>query len=238
MRRFSILVVDDEEHILNFLSVKLKSAGYDVLTAPNGLQALDIVRSKEPDLVVLDLLMPHMDGLETLKKIRTLSTAPVIILTAKDEDEDKIRGLRLGADDYLTKPFNPDELVARIEAVKRRMEPAERRKPMDIFTYGNITIDFKQHIVNVGMEEKYFTRIEWLLLSELIQNAGRFMTYEELLSRVWGPDYRGDIQLLRTWMSRLRSKLEKDRESPQLIRTVPKAGYIVKLPSPTPPPPE
>ena len=119
MKRFSILVADDDERIINFLSVRLKSAGYDVCTAANGIQALDQVRAKNPDLVILDLVMPQMDGLEAMRELRTFAATPVIMLTARGEDDEKIRGLKLGADDYLSKPFNPDELVARIEAVRR-----------------------------------------------------------------------------------------------------------------------
>lgn len=231
MKRFCILVVDDEERIINFLRSKLKASGYEVLTAGDGLEALGLVQSRQPDLVLLDLLMPKMDGLETLRELRSFSPVPVIILTAKGADSDKIRGLKLGADDYLAKPFNPDELVARIEAVRRRLEPAEKRKTLELFSLYDVTIDFKRRRVVVGGEEKYLTRIEWLLLSELAHSAGRFMTYEELLTRVWGPEYRSDVQLLRTWISRLRYKLEKDPNAPKLIRTIPKAGYIIDQPA-------
>jgi DNA-binding response OmpR family regulator len=233
MKRFSILVADDDERILNFLIVRLRSAGYEVATAANGIQAIDQVRSKNPDLVILDLIMPQMDGLEAMRELRTFASTPVIMLTARGEDDEKIRGLRLGADDYLAKPFNPDELIARIEAVRRRIEPPDRRKTLEVFTYGDVKIDFKQHVATVDGEEKYLTRIEWLLLTELVQSAGRFMTYEELLSRIWGSEYQGDVQLLRTWISRLRGKLEKDPGNPQLIRTIPKSGYIIQHDSET-----
>ena len=226
MRRFRILVVDDEERILNFLSTKLKASGYEVLTAGDGVTGLEQVQAQEPDLVVLDLLMPKMDGLDMLKQLRTFSPVPVIILTAKGADTDRIKGLQLGADDYLPKPFNPDELVARIEAIRRRLEPDERRKIPEVLELGNITVDFRKRNVLVNGQEKYLTRTEWLLLSQLINNAGRLMLYEELLTQVWGPEYRDDVQILRTWISRLRSKLESDPDNP-LIRTVPKTGYII-----------
>jgi two-component system KDP operon response regulator KdpE len=231
MKRFSILVADDDERIINFLNVRLKSAGYDVYTAANGIQAVDSVRAKNPDLVILDMVMPQMDGLEAMREIRAFSSTPIIMLTARSADDEKIRGLKLGADDYISKPFNPDELVARIEAVKRRVEPQEKRKTLDIFAIGDVRVDFKQHKVSVAGEEKYLTRIEWLLLTEMVQSAGRFMSYEELLSRVWGAEYKDDVQLLRTWVSRLRSKLEKDPGNPMFIRTIPKAGYIIELDS-------
>lgn len=231
MKRFRILVVDDEKRVLNFLRAKLKSSGYEVLTASNGLEALEQAQAQEPDLIVLDLLMPNMDGFETLKELRSFSAVAVIILSAKGADADKIKGLGLGADDYLPKPFNPDELVARVEAVRRRLEPASKRKVLDSLSFGDIGIDFKRRSVVARGEEKYLTRIEWLVLSELAHNAGRLMLYEELLTRVWGPEYRNDVQLLRTWVSRLRHKLEKTPNNPQLIRTISKTGYIIDQPS-------
>ena len=232
MRQFRILVVDDDERILNFLRSKLIASGYEVLTATNGVKALEQVQAQEPDLIVLDLLMPRMNGFETLKELRSFSAIPVIILTAKGADTDRIKGLQLGADDYLSKPFNPDELVARVEAVKRRLEPAEKRKDLQLFSLREITIDFRRRSVIVRNEKKYLTRIEWLLLSELAHNAGRLMFYEELLTRLWGPEYRNDVQLLRPWISRLRYKLEQDPSNPELIRTVPKTGYIIDRPPP------
>jgi two-component system KDP operon response regulator KdpE len=230
VKRFRILVVDDEVRILNFLSTKLKASGYEVLTAPDGVRGLEQAQAQEPDLVVLDLLMPRMDGLEMLKQLRTFSPVPVIILTAKGADTDRIKGLQLGADDYLPKPFNPDELVARIEAIRRRLEPEERLPTAKVLEIGNLTVDFRKRNVLVNGQEKYLTRTEWLLLSQLINNAGRLMLYEKLLTQVWGPEYRDDVQILRTWISRLRGKLESDPANP-LIRTVPKTGYIIDHPA-------
>ncbi len=228
MDKFSILLVDDEERIINFLRAKLKLSGYDILIATNGAEALEQFKTHQPDLVILDLVMPKMDGFDVLKELRTFSSVPVIILSAKRADVDKIKGLHLGADDYLPKPFNPDELLARIEAVKRRIEPIERRKTSESISFGDVVMDFKTHSVSVKGKAEYLTRIEWLLLSELAQNSGRVMLYEELLSRVWGPEYRNDVQLLRTWVSRLRSKLEDKPDDPKLIVTMPRVGYILK----------
>jgi DNA-binding response OmpR family regulator len=230
VKRFRILVVDDEERIVNFLRSKLKASGYEVLTAGNGVEGLEQVQAQEPDLIVLDLLMPKMDGLEMLKELRSFSTLPVIILTAKGTDVDRIKGLQLGADDYLPKPFNPDELVARIETVRRRLESRGRQKAPEVFNLGHVTIDFKKRSVRIRGEEKHLTRIEWLLLSQLVNNAGRLMLYDELLTRVWGPEYRNDVQILRTWISRLRGKLGDDPNQPRLIRTISKTGYIVDQP--------
>ena len=231
MRQFSILLVDDEERILNFLKSKLKAQGYGVITARDGIEALEQVQGQEPDLMVLDLIMPKMNGFEVLKQLRHFSSIPVIVLSAKGADMEKIKGLSLGADDYLSKPFNPDELVARIEAVRRRLQP-ERRKPPAPVSLGDITIDFEKRRVSIRGEFKPFTRIEWLLFSEMAQNVGRLMLYGELLTRIWGPEYRDDVHILRTWISRLRHKIEKDPNKPTLIRTVPKTGYIIENPSP------
>ena len=228
MDKFSILLVDDEDRIINFLKAKLRLSGYDVLVATNGPEALEQFRAHQPDLIVLDLVMPKMDGFEVLKELRSFASTPVIILSAKRDDVDKIKGLHMGADDYLLKPFNPDELLARIEAVKRRLEPIERRKTTETMSFGDVVMDFKTHSVSVRGKAQYLTRIEWLLLSELAQNAGRVMLYEELLSRVWGPEYRNDVQLLRTWVSRIRSKLEEKPDEPKLIITMPRVGYIFK----------
>ncbi len=230
VKRFCILLVDDEERILNFLSAKLRASGYEVVTARNGVEALEQVHAQDPDLMVLDVMMPKMDGIETLKQLRAFSTVPVIVLSAKGTDTDKIKGLGLGADDYLAKPFNPDELVARIDAVRRRLGSAEKRKVSEALSLQDVTIDFERRRVVVRGGEIHLTRIEWLLLSELARNAGRLMLYEELLGRVWGPEYRDDVQLLRTWISRLRNKVEKDPGNPTLIQTTAKTGYMINQP--------
>jgi DNA-binding response OmpR family regulator len=231
VRQFRVLVVDDESRILNFLSSKLKASGYEVLTANNGVEALEQVQAEEPDLVVLDVLMPKKDGFETLKELRTFSPVPTIVLSAKGTNADKVKGLSLGADDYLAKPFSPDELVARIEAVRRRLAPSEKRRSHERLSLGKVTIDFRKRLVLRKGQEIRLTRIEWLLLSELAQNAGKLMLYSDLLTRIWGPEYRDDVQILRTWISRLREKIESEPDSPRLIRTVPKTGYIMDVES-------
>jgi DNA-binding response OmpR family regulator len=231
MKKFQVLVVDDEQRILNFLNSKLRASGYEVSTANNGIDALEQVEAHQPDLVVLDILMPKKDGFETLKELRTFSPVPVIILSAKGTNADKVKGLSLGADDYLAKPFSPDELVARIEAVRRRLAPDEKRKIHDQFATGDLLIDFKKRLVIIRGEEIRLTRIEWLLLSELAQNAGSLMLYSDLLTRIWGPEYRDDLQILRTWISRLREKIENEPNNPTFIRTIPKTGYIMDLQS-------
>ena len=231
MKRFTILVVDDDEQILDFLRPKLRVSGYNVLTASNGFEALEQAKTQEPDILVLDLTMPRMDGFETLKEMRNFSAVPVIFLSARGADADKIKGLELGADDYLSKPFNPDELIARIEAVRRRLEPAETRKTLKPLSFEDLTVDFDKRVVSVSGEEKYLTNLEWLLLTELARNAGRLVTYHHLLTTVWGTEYRDDVQLVRSWISRLRRKIESEPGNPRLIRNMPKAGYIMNQPS-------
>lgn len=227
MKRFSILVVDDEVRIINFLSTKLKLLGYEVITARNGIEAIEQFQGQEPDLIVLDVVMPKMDGFETLKELRAFSKVPVIMLSARGEDADRIKGLGMGADDYLPKPFNPDELVARIEAVRRRVKPTGQEKNnKELVLYG-LNINFEKRLVYVRGKEIKLTRIEWLLLNELVNNAGHLMFYYDLLAKVWGPEYRDDVQILRTWVSRLRHKIEKDPDNPEIITTVPKTGYII-----------
>jgi two-component system KDP operon response regulator KdpE len=226
MKRFVILLVDDEERILNFLKTKLKMLSYEVILASNGVEALEQVREQDPNLVVLDVMMPKKDGFETLKELRTFSPVPVIMLSARGDDSDRIKGLGLGADDYIAKPFNPDELVARIEAIRRRLSSLERKNtPRELVVQG-LKINFDERQLTVRGEDIKLTRIEWLLLSELAINAGHLMTYYDLLSRIWGPEYRDDIQILRTWISRLREKIEIDPSDAQIISTVPKTGYI------------
>jgi two-component system KDP operon response regulator KdpE len=226
MKRFTILLVDDEERILNFLKTKLKLLNYEIILAQNGIEALDQIQGQEPDLVVLDVVMPKKDGFETLKELRSFSSVPVIMLSARGDDSDRIKGLGLGADDYLPKPFNPDELVARIEAIRRRLNLPERKTlPKELLIH-DLNINFDERRIVVRGKEVKLTRIEWLLLNELAGNAGHLMVYYDLLARVWGPEYRDDVQILRTWISRLRQKIEINPTHPKIIGTVPKTGYI------------
>jgi len=227
LKKYRLLVVDDEIRILNFLRSNLRALGYEVVTASNGREALVQFHASHPDIILLDIVMPAMNGFDVLKEIRGFSKVPVIFLSAKGNERDRITGLDMGADDYISKPFSPDELVSRIEAVMRRFRPDGPNIP-DELSLGDITIDFKAHKVMVKGNKIYLTRIEWLLLSELALNADRLMSYEELLVRVWGAEYRDDVQFLRTWISRLRHKIEEKPDDPQIILTVTKMGYILK----------
>ncbi|MGB8829674.1 MAG: response regulator transcription factor [Dehalococcoidales bacterium] len=228
MKRFVILLVDDEERILNFLKTKLKLLAYEVILARDGVEALEQAQGQDPDLVVLDVMMPKKDGFETLRELRTFSSVPVIMLSARGDDADRIKGLGLGADDYIAKPFNPDELVARIEAIRRRLSSLERKAIPRELNVQDLKINFDERHLTVRGKEVKLTRLEWLLLSELAINAGHLMTYYDLLSAIWGPEYRDDVQILRTWISRLRQKIEIGPTEAKIIITVPKTGYMFK----------
>ena len=231
-RRISVLVVDDEPRILRFVRAELESDGYRVLAATSGRQAVDLHEAERPALVILDLIMPDMDGFDVLRRIRVSARTPVIVLTARASDVDKIRGLDLGADDYLTKPFNPEELAARMRAVLRRTQGPGVTDDRDRFVAGEVEVDLDRRRVTVAGDEVSLSPTEWQLLANLISNAGRVILHEDLLGMTWGPEYRNDLQYLRVWISRLRRKLGERPSRPSLIRTVPGVGYIIKEPEP------
>lgn len=232
VRKHLILVVDDEAPIVRLVKAKLRLDGYEVLTAARGDEALDILQIQTPDLVVLDVMMPDMDGFETLRRIRQHSQVPVVMLTARGSDADKLQGLQSGADDYITKPFNPDELEARIAAVLRRAGGSKSSGTETVLRYPDLEIDLERKTVMVRGEEVRLSRREWELLTQLAENAGRVMMHGELLSRIWGPEYRNETQYLRTWVSRLRAKLEPEDSSLTLITTYPGIGYRFESPEP------
>lgn len=237
VRKRLILVVDDEPAIARLARAKLQADGYAVIAAANGEEALERIEAERPDLVVLDLMMPGMDGFETLRRIREGGQLPVILLTARTGDSDKLRGLHGGADDYLTKPFNPDELSARVAAVLRRAAGAATGAGRSILHYPSrdgspaVSIDLERRRVTVGEDEVRLSRTEWELLSQLAANAGRVMLHGELLSRIWGPEFRDEVHYLRTWVSRLRAKLEPgESEGESIIATYPGLGYRLESP--------
>ena len=205
----------------------MHETGYDVITATNGIEAIEQTQAQEPDMIVLDVMMPVKDGFEALKEIRGFSSVPIIMLSAKNDDSHKIKGFAMGADDYLGKPFHPDELLARIESIKRRVISSEARDNYEQLTFGNIIIDFNKRSVLCEQQEIHLSRIEWLLLSELARNNGKLILHNDLLAKVWGPGYRNDVQLSRTWISRLRKKLDKKSGTGNFIRMVAKTGYIL-----------
>ncbi|MGE5597736.1 MAG: response regulator transcription factor [Hyphomicrobiales bacterium] len=218
-----LLAVDDEPGILRLLKLELGAQGFKVLTASNGDEAIRTIEERRPDVVLLDIMMPGESGLEVMKKIRERTRTPVLLLTAKDKETDKVRGLELGADDYIVKPFNLPELGARIRAVLRRVRGLTPSGPV---TAGNLEIDLSGRTVKKDGKLVNLTRTEWLLLEHLASNAGKLVTNRELLTKVWGPEYVDDLQYLRVWVSRIRQKIEENPGEPKFIRTFQGLGYM------------
>lgn len=229
-----VLIVDDEPRYLRLLRFNLESSGYRVVAAASGEEALRAATTHTPDLVLLDLRLPDMDGHEVCSRIREFSQVPVIMVTAKGELADKVRGLKVGADDYITKPFSAPELLARVEAVLRRSRlPAEVRVPPRL-VIGKLAIDFAQRIVTLDGREVALSLMEYKLLHCLASNAGRTMTPEEIQEKVWGPEYREHYEGLRTHIHRLRQKIERDPESPKYVITRHGVGYMLAVPPSAP----
>lgn len=227
-RDMTILLVDDEPRIRDLVRMNLELEQYRVLEASNGIEALTQLRENLPDLVVLDVMMPEMDGFETLQAIREVSTVPVIMLTVRQSEQDRIHGLDLGADDYLAKPFSPRELLSRIRALLRRsLMPAPSRKT-EIVVDSDLQIDFSRHEVTVRGEKVTLRPTEYRLLYHLVSNAGRLLTHETLLSKVWGREYRDEAHYLRLYITYLRQKLERDPAHPRYILTERGVGYRFK----------
>jgi two-component system KDP operon response regulator KdpE len=226
MRKTHILVVDDEPRLVRFVRANLQSVGYEVITTAQGRAAINLTELKQPNLIILDIMLPDIDGFEVCKRIREFSMVPIIMLTAKAEEADKVKGLDLGADDYLTKPFGAQELLARARAVLRRVELSEGVRPQPVFACGGVQVDFVQRRVTVQGQEVRLTPTEYKLLYQLAINAGRVMLHEDLLRKVWGPEYENEIGYLRVYISRLRRKIEKNPDQPQYIRSEPGFGYV------------
>jgi DNA-binding response OmpR family regulator len=221
----TILVVDDEPDLLNAVRLYLEDEGYQVLTATNGEEALAKVRTRLPDLIVLDVMMPEMNGFEALGEIRRVSNVPVIMLTVKGEESDKVRGLGLGADDYVTKPFSQRELLSRIQAVLRRAETPAFVPRTKIVVDDDLTIDFSRNEVWLKGEKVQLTPTEYRLLYHLVSNPGRILSHESLLAKVWGPEYREEEHYVRLYITYLRQKIEPDPAHPKYILTERGLGY-------------
>jgi two-component system KDP operon response regulator KdpE len=218
-----ILAVDDEPQILRAVRTSLAARGHDVVTAPNGETALDILASSEVDLVILDLGLPGIDGVEVLRRLRTWSTVPVIVLSVRDAQADKVAALDAGADDYLTKPFGMDELQARMRAVLRRIGPTDEEKP--VVLAGDLAIDLAKRLVSREGKPIHLTPTEFALLELFVTNPGKLLTHRWLLAKVWGDAYRDESHYVRVFVAGLRKKLEQDPASPALIVTEPGVGY-------------
>jgi two-component system, OmpR family, KDP operon response regulator KdpE len=222
-KRARILVVDDEPQILRALRIGLSAHGYDPLFASSGQECLELVALRAPHLVVLDLALPDMDGFKTCQRIRAWSQVPIIVLSSYQTEGDKVRALDLGADDYLTKPFGMEELLARIRAHLRRWQAGQKSEA--VFTTGDLTIDFSRRVVTVNGEEVKLTRTEYEILHFLGQNAGKVITHRQLLHAVWGPGYQNETQYLRVHIGNLRRKIEPSLTRPRYILTDPGVGY-------------
>ena len=224
MKKTKILIVDDEPQILRALRAGLLAHGYDVVSAADGEQALDQAATELPDAVILDINMPKLGGLEVCKSLREWSSVPIIVLSVRDAERDKVKALDLGADDYLTKPFGADELLARLRVALRHASRAAT-PPEPVVRAGIVNIDLARHIVKRGEEEVRLTATEYKLLAYFATNAGRVLTHTQILDHVWGPGYQDETQNLRVYVSQLRRKLDPDSVQPQMITTEPGVGY-------------
>ncbi len=225
LERRRILVVDDEERMVRFIRLNLEHDGFQVSEAFNGKQALERMRDKTPDLILLDVMMPDLDGFEVLKMIREVSNVPVIMLTAKGEEDDRVRGLELGADDYVTKPFSPRELVSRARAVLRRTESATGSMHGLIEVDERLKIDFDRREIWLEGKIVKLRPTEYRLLFHLVQNAGWVVSHDQLLAKVWGYEYRDEPHYVRLYINYLRQKLEADPANPKYILTERGVGY-------------
>jgi DNA-binding response OmpR family regulator len=221
-----ILVVDDEPRMIGFIRMNLELEGHQVVEAHNGLQALEMIRTQLPDVVLMDVMMPEMDGFETLRLLREFSTVPVIMLTAKGDENDKVYGLELGADDYVTKPFGPRELSSRIKAVLRRAEmPSTSPDEAVLKIDERLSVDFNQREVIVEGEHIKLRPTEYRLLYHLIENAGWTVPHDQLLAKVWGYEYRDEAHYVRLYVNYLREKIEENPSNPHYILTERGVGY-------------
>ena len=233
-----ILAVDDEEHVVRLLQIRLKALGFEVVPAYDGEMALARVAESTPELVLLDVMMPKMDGFSVCRKVREFSSVPIIIVTARGQDQDKVRGLDLGADDYLTKPFSVDELLARVRAVLRRSQITSRDGAQGLQATaitGDLAIDYSQHLVTLAGKEVTLTPTEYAIIAYLAQNMGRIVTQDLLLEHVWGMEYLGESHMLQVNINRLRRKIETDPSQPRYILTKVGVGYsLASLPDRAP----
>lgn len=221
-----ILVVDDEPRMINFIRMNLEIEGHQVIEAHNGIEALDAIRTKLPDIILLDVMMPELDGFETLRMLREFSNIPVIMLTAKGEENDKVYGLELGADDYITKPFGPRELSSRIKAVLRRIDmPSTSPSQAALKIDDRLSVDFNRHEVIVNGKRIKLRPTEYRLLYHLIENAGWTVPHDQLLAKVWGYEYRDEAHYVRLYVNYLREKIEEDPSNPKYILTERGIGY-------------
>lgn len=222
-----ILVVDDEPRYVRLLEANLKTEGFDVFTAQDGEQAVESFSATPVDLILMDVMMPNLDGFSACQRIRQFSNVPIIILTAKGEESDRVRGLDIGADDYLVKPFSATELLARVRAVLRRSQFSKEVTQSRFFEHGNLRIDFARAEVWRGEQAVFLSATEYRLLLQFVHHVGRVLSAEELLTSVWGPEYKDDKEILWVSIARLRQKLEDEPHTPKHIVTRSGLGYLM-----------
>lgn len=226
MNKSLILVVEDDRPVSNLITTTLKVHDYRYLTAGNGETAILEASSHNPDIILLDLGLPDMDGVEVIRKIRTWSNMPIIIISARSEDTDKIEALDAGADDYLTKPFSVEELLARLRVTERRLAVMENQTPVEaVFLNGDLRVDYAAGCAYLGEEELHLTPIEYKLLCLLSRNVGKVLTHTFITQKIWGRSWENDVSSLRVFMATLRKKIEKEPDSPQYIQTHIGVGY-------------
>jgi DNA-binding response OmpR family regulator len=231
LKKTTILAADDDPQILRLVTRNLQIDGYEVIAVSDGQAALEQIEAHSPDLALLDIMMPRMDGFTVTQRVREFSSVPIIILTARGEDQDKIHGLDLGADDYLTKPFSVEELLARVRAVIRRSQLAADPHGLTTITMvGELMIDYAQHLVTMRGREVALTPTEYRILAYLAQNAGRVVTQDLLLEQVWGTDYLGESHMLQVNINRLRRKIDDDHTHPRYLLTKVGVGYALANP--------
>ncbi len=225
-----ILIADDEPRYVRLMEANLSTEGYEVLKAYNGQQAVETVAEQKPDLVLLDIMMPLLDGYQACDRIREFSDVPIIFVTAKGDEQERVQGLNLGADDYIVKPFSANELLARVRAVLRRTQKTSATTKQIIFRHGNLVIDFARAEVFLDDKMVYLSATEYRILLQLAHNMGQVIPSDQLLRDVWGQEYSGDKEILWVSISRLRQKLEKDPRIPEHIVTRSGIGYIMPAP--------
>lgn len=230
-KKTKILIADDEPKIRMFLRANLNARGYEVYLARHGAEAVEMAGLVLPDLIIMDVNMPGMDGIEACRRIREWGDMPIIILSVRDDEKDKVRALDEGADDYVTKPFGMEELLARIRVALRRVTGTVTEAP--VFTADELEVDLSRKQVRLRGEEIKLTRTEYELLAYLVSNAGKVLTHREILHSVWGPEYGEETEYVRTFITQLRRKIEKDPASPQYIITEQRTGYRFSKPDKT-----
>ncbi len=228
MKRPLALVVEDESNILRFVRANLRASGFEVVSAMNGIDALDQFEKVKPDVIVLDIMLPKIDGLEVCRRIRESSDVPIVMITAKNDIQDAVEGLNAGGDDYITKPFAVDELLARINAVMRRAKANISHVQSDKIKIGKMVVDMTQRSVSVDDQTIHLTPTEFKVLNYLVNNIDKVVPHEELMLAIWGEDYRDCTHYLRVSIGRLRQKIEKDSSNPEYIVTCSGVGYMIR----------